>query len=198
MLEKRALDLERADPVRTRRDHVVGAADEPKIAVIVELRAVARDVPLAAVRSVRLFFILIVAAEERRRIAAQADVADVPGLARLTLGIHDADVVSGRRLAHRAGPDFHPRPVSDQQRVFGLPVAVEDRQPERVFPARQYFGIERLAGGDAMAQLRNLPALAEPFELRFDAILRRRLAQNGHLEIANQVHALRRIEGSFV
>ena len=62
MLEQRALDLERSDAVGARRDHVVGAADEPKVAVVVELRAVAGEIPLAAARRARLVLVLVVAA----------------------------------------------------------------------------------------------------------------------------------------
>ncbi len=45
VLDQRALDLERADEVAGRVDHVVGAADEPEVAVLVFARAVAGDVP---------------------------------------------------------------------------------------------------------------------------------------------------------
>ena len=45
MLDERRLDLERADAVRGRDDDVVGAADEPEVAVLVLRRAVAREVP---------------------------------------------------------------------------------------------------------------------------------------------------------
>ncbi len=49
-----------------------------------------------------------------------------------------------------------------------------------------------------MPQLRQLPALAEPFQLRFEPVFRRRLAEHGHAEIADHIHAVRRIEAAFV
>src|SRR5262249_42918824 len=58
MLEERALDLERADAVAGRDDHVVRAADEPEVAVVVAAGAIAGQIPLAAPargRSGRIF-----------------------------------------------------------------------------------------------------------------------------------------------
>ncbi len=45
VLDQRALDLERPDEVARGVDHVVGAADEPEVAVRVLAGAVAGDVP---------------------------------------------------------------------------------------------------------------------------------------------------------
>ena len=48
VLEQRALDFERSDSIRARRYHVVGATDEPKVSVVIDLRAVAGEIPFAA------------------------------------------------------------------------------------------------------------------------------------------------------
>ena len=77
VLEQRALDLERADAVAGRDDDVVGAADEPEVAVLVAARAVAGQVPLAAPARRGLLGVLPVLEEERRRMAAQREVADL-------------------------------------------------------------------------------------------------------------------------
>jgi hypothetical protein len=50
VLHQRRLHLERPDPVGRRDDHVVGAAHEPEVAVLVHLGAVAGVVPVATER----------------------------------------------------------------------------------------------------------------------------------------------------
>src|SRR5579863_3463469 len=156
MLEQRALDLEWANAIAGRRDHIVRTADEPKISVVVKLRAIARDVPFTTERARRLFIILIVAFEQCRRTrrTTHGDIADFTHLELAAVFVDDADGVSRRRLAHRTRTHFHPRQVGDEQRVFGLSVTVENRKAERVTPTRDHFGIERLAGRDAVTQLR--------------------------------------------
>ena len=62
MLDQRRLDLEGADPVAGREDHVVEAALEPQVAVLVAAHAVA-GAPARVARTARL---AEVAAEERR------------------------------------------------------------------------------------------------------------------------------------
>jgi hypothetical protein len=108
VLEERALDLERPDAVAGGDDDVVGASDEPQIAVLVAPGAVAGDVPFAAPRGRGLLRVLPVLAEERRGRVAERQVAD---LARLDLRarlVDDADVVAGKRLPHRSRADRHP------------------------------------------------------------------------------------------
>ena len=76
MLHQRALDLERADQVTGRLDHVVGAADEPEVAVGVAHREIAGQIPAVgeALRdSVRVF--VEIAAEHRRPAGLQRQFA---------------------------------------------------------------------------------------------------------------------------
>ena len=54
MLEERALDLERPDAVGGGEDHVVRAADEPEVALLVADGTVAGHVPAVAERRVRV------------------------------------------------------------------------------------------------------------------------------------------------
>ena len=58
VLHERALHLERADEVARGLDHVVGAADEPEVAVVVALREVAGQVP-AVRRSTSVALLLV-------------------------------------------------------------------------------------------------------------------------------------------
>src|SRR5439155_26844014 len=98
----------------------------------------------------------VVADEERRRAAAQRDVAL---LARRQLGavrVDDRDLVPGRGEPHRAGAELHSGEVADEKRVLGLPVAVADRLPERLLEGPDHLRVERLAGGDEMADAREV------------------------------------------
>ena len=70
MFEQRAFNLEGTDAVSARRDDVVGTADKPKVAVVVLLRPVAREIPLAAARRERLGLTFVVTAKKGGRIAA--------------------------------------------------------------------------------------------------------------------------------
>src|SRR5207253_7475816 len=95
VLEQRALDLERPDPVGRGEDDVVGAAGEPEVAVVVTRRAVAGDVPVAAEDGIRLPGRAVVAGEEARRPAAQRAVALLVG-PQLVSGLVDYRVVVSR------------------------------------------------------------------------------------------------------
>ncbi|MFN8566072.1 MAG: hypothetical protein U0Z44_00830 [Kouleothrix sp.] len=48
MLDQCALDLERADAVAGAEDHIIGAAHEPEIAVLIDDRPVAGNIPITA------------------------------------------------------------------------------------------------------------------------------------------------------
>ena len=63
------------DPVRGGEDHVVRAAGEPEVAVLVARGAVARHVPVAAEHGRRLVGRAVVLAEQARRPAGERDVA---------------------------------------------------------------------------------------------------------------------------
>ncbi len=83
VLHQRALDLERADQVAGRLDHVVGAADEPEVAVGVAPREVAGQVPAAGEALAVALLLVQVAAEHRRPAGAQRQLALDVGLAHL-------------------------------------------------------------------------------------------------------------------
>ena len=95
MLEEGALDLERADAIRGRDDHVVRAPHEPEVAVLVALRPIARQVPVVPEDRVGLVGRLPVAGEEGRRAADQREVA---------LDSWRADLARRRRSRPRRGP----------------------------------------------------------------------------------------------
>src|SRR5262249_51640152 len=157
---ERALDLERADAVAGRDDHVVRAADEPEVAVVVAAGAIAGQIPLAAPargRSGRIFPVL---EEERRRLPAQRQVADLAGRKLGAVLSDDAQVVPREGLPHGPRSDRERRQIAGQDDALGLAVAVVDEPTEGVVPGVDHLRIERLAGGGAMAETRQ-PAAAE-------------------------------------
>ena len=78
VVDERALDLDRRDAVPGHVHHVVDAAEQPEVAVLVDPRAVAGEVDAVVPRPVRLLVPLVVlvdAAEHRRPRALQHEVA---------------------------------------------------------------------------------------------------------------------------
>ncbi len=117
------------DPVGGRQDHVVGAAGEPEVAVLVADGPVAGHVPVAAEDRARLVRLLPVAGEERRRTVHAARCRP-PRRAGAPPRPSSITAIScpGDGSAHRARADLHAGEVPDEQRVLGLPVAVVDRR----------------------------------------------------------------------
>ena len=104
MLHQGALDLERTDEMAGRLDHVVGAADEPEVAVAVAPRQIAGQVPVAdEALAVALLFPEI-AAEHRRPAGLERELAfDVRrchDLDALWRADDDGRFDAGKRLPH--------------------------------------------------------------------------------------------------
>ena len=70
--------------------------------------------------------------------------------------VEQCDLEARRRPAHRSGAHFvaASAAVRDHHHALGLPVAFVNGQPGRTFPRFDHFGIQRLAGAHAMAQVR--------------------------------------------
>ena len=70
VLDQRAFDLERADPVSSGDDDVVAAPDKPEIAVFIAIGAIASEIPLVAPRRVCALGVVLVAEKQplRRRV----------------------------------------------------------------------------------------------------------------------------------
>src|SRR5581483_1002640 len=113
-------DLERADPVSRRDDHVVGASAEPEVAVLVDVHAVAG--PPGEVARCR---VLAQIAGEERRDGRRVDDE---------LAVLDADVDARKRSAHRAGPDRLAGAEAGHLPGLGLPVPIADLNTSRVTP----------------------------------------------------------------
>ena len=103
VLHQRALDLERADQVAGGLDHVVGAADEPEVAVGVAPGEVAGEVPAAGEAVAVALRRRAVAAEHRRPARPQRELA-------LDARLGRPDVRRRRALGRpRRGPAPRPR-----------------------------------------------------------------------------------------
>ncbi len=97
-----ALDLGGADAVAGDVEHVVDAADDPEVAVLVASRAVAREVDARDDVPVRLEVALVVAPERarhRRPRPPDDELAALVRLARVAAVLHDGDVDAEERQA---------------------------------------------------------------------------------------------------
>ena len=151
MLDQHRFDLERPDPVARRDDHVVGSADEPEVALLVLDGAVAGEVPAVAERLGVRGVVPPVARHQADRplgLDRERDVALLACAETRAIVIDHVDVVAGRGLAHRAGPDLQAGEVRYEVDGLGLAVPVVDRGPVRLAPDPDHLGIERLACGD--------------------------------------------------
>ena len=101
----------------------------------------------------------------------------------------------GQRAAHRAWPDRPPDRHSGEVAGLGLAVAVVDRHPDRLPPRHDHLRVERLPGGDGVAQRGQLPQLAA---LADRAVLGGRHAEHVHALALEQVEPLRRVEAGVV
>ena len=150
---QRRLDLVGAEGPPAARDHVGRAPDVPEVALLVAGGDVARQVPVAGERALRLVGRVPVAGEERRWSAADGEVAFDPRRKLVPLAVDDRDVVTGQRLPERAGLDRDVRAaVRDDDVRLRLPVPVVDLQAPHLLEERGDVGLEVVAGGDEAAE----------------------------------------------
>ena len=118
MFEQHALDLERADQMSGRLDHIVGTADEPVVAVAIAPGEVAGQVvaaeqntsgnaprPTGTPRNID---------GQPGRSASSPSVSGVSttSIARSPVSAHDGGLDARQRASHRARPDVHRRESS--------------------------------------------------------------------------------------
>ena len=152
MLDQHAFQLEGADAVVGRLEHVVGAAHVGDVAVGVARGDVARVVRGVAHRFGGALGAVDVAVHQAQRPGRerQADLALVAGL---PVHVHQHHLVAGQGPAHRSGLDRLARRVAHLRRRLGLAVAVAQVQAPGRAHAVDDLGVERLAGADHLAQL---------------------------------------------
>ena len=155
MLDQRAFHLERPDAVAGGDDDIISPADEPEVAVLIFIRLVARQVPVAVERPLHSLIVLPVFGEQSYRAFRLDFDGNLPLFAHgnfAAVFVNDADGEAGHGLAHRAGAHRQTAEVADNQHRFRLPVAVIDGPAGAVFPLLHHFGVQRLPGAGAVAQ----------------------------------------------
>ena len=152
MLDQHAFQLEGADPVVRRLEHVVGAADIGEVTLCIARGDVAGAIDRARERRDRAV-ILLVTLHQRRGTVREVD-ADLAFLGILVVGIEQPDLVAGQGAAHRAGLDRLAGRIADLGRGFGLAVEVADGEAPGLLDLLDHFGVQRLAGRQHLAQRR--------------------------------------------
>src|SRR5207253_34239 len=184
MLEQHGLDLDRRDPQAADFDHVVGTALVPVEAVAVDAVAVAGEEPLAEDGALGL--LVLGPVKREGAVAFDVQVAGITRRDRLALVVEDLQFVSRHRLAARARLDLvEPVRAVDVQHL-GRTDAIQDGQPEDVLPAPPDFGRQRLRGGDAVPDRRQVTALCA-LGVEDRVVERRRAEEEGRASFLDRV-----------
>ena len=141
MGDERAFHLEGSDTVTARLDEVVGAAEEPEVAVLVHPGLVAGVVVAVHHDAGGLFRFEQVAGEKPQVLAfleLEADLAFHAGLADMALLVEDGDVPARGRPADGAGLGRHAGEGADLQAGLGLTVALVDGQAGFFLPGPEH------------------------------------------------------------
>src|SRR5579859_4100167 len=155
MLFERAFHLEGADAVARADNHIICSPDEPEVAVLVFIGAIARDVPIAAhaaVGGIRVAPVLLEHPDGSMRLNPHRYIAFFTGRQFAAVVIDDAYIEAGRGFAHRAGFDLQRREVGAEQHRLRLSVAVADGHAGDFLPDFDDLWIERLARAYAVTQ----------------------------------------------
>ena len=148
-----AFHFKGADPVTGRQDYVIGAADEPEVAVFIPVGAVACHVPVAPARGGSAFGVVAILAEKslgRLRFDAHADIPFRIRPRDVSFVVNDLQVDAGRRFAHGTGPGFYAGETGAEDYRLGLAVPVPDGQSGCFFPGIYDLGVERFARSGAV------------------------------------------------
>src|SRR5215510_1671914 len=141
---QRRLDLDRRDPDTADLQHVVRAAAVPEVALGVLVVLVACLDPRAEERLLGL--VVLVPVVGHRRVALDAQVADLAARDAMPLVVDDRELVAGHGHARRAGART-PRAIRDEDVAdLGGTDAVDDLHAEPLAPACEELVGQGLAG----------------------------------------------------
>ena len=195
MFDQSALHFEGANAIASRQDHIVGATHEPEVTVLIDIAAIASQIPVADETcpiTLRITAIVLEQSWRGIRFGADRDIAFLLRTERLAALINDRKLETGHRLTHGAEARFHGRMIATHQHGLGLTVAVADHESGGTLPGFDHFWIQRLAGADTVAQMRKL--IARQILQHHHAIHRRRATQSGDRVVRQQLQGLLRIE----
>src|SRR3712207_4801371 len=197
VLYEDALDLEGTDAVSGGEDHVVRAALEPQVTVLVPVGPVPREIVAASEDRFCLVGLLPVLLEEARDPVREGYVARLVRPALVALRVHDLHFAAGGGLAHRTGAYLEAGEVADDQGVLRLAVAVVDRDAVQLFPPLYDRRVQRLPGRDRVPEPREVSVL-QLGGLREQAVLGRGLAEDGDLVPLHEVEPFGLVEATLV
>ena len=169
VLDQDALELEGADPIVRRLEHVVGAADEGDVALGVASGDIARPVMAAGHYSRASLRIVLIAGHQAMRPLAEID-RDLPLVAVSALGVEESDAIAGQRPADVPGLEPLAWRIADQGRRFRLAIAVADIDVPGSPDSLDDLGVERLAGARGRPQ---------PHRARFQILLDQKAPDGG-------------------
>ena len=141
-----ALDVVRAECAAAARDDVLGATDEREVALLVDVRDVAGQVPVAEECGFRLLRKLPVAGEQGRRSSAYGEVSLDAGGKLVALVVDHRDVMARERAAERARLHRAVGEICDDDIRLGLAVAVRDRHAPALLEDSDDLRVEEVAG----------------------------------------------------
>src|SRR5215210_6615258 len=197
MLDEDALDLKGSDAVTGREDDIIGTAHKPEVAVSVPISPVAGQVVAVTKNRLGRIGLLPIFFEQRGYAPEEGDITRLVRRALVAFEVNDLHVAAGRRFAHRARPHFEAGIVADEQGVLCLSVTVVDRQAVKLFPALDDRRVQRLSGGDGVAD----GGEVRTFQFRGlgeEAVLRRCLAEDRDVVALYEIQAFGRVETALV
>ena len=193
MAVEHALDVVRSEGAAAARDDVFGATDEREVALVVHVRDVSGQVPVAEESRLRLLRQLPVAREQGGRPAPHGEVALDPGRKLVALVVDDANVMTRHGPPEGARLDRSVGEVRDHDVRLGLAVTVGDGHAPALLEDRDDLRVEEVAG-------RNEPPEAgrpEAFELGVlgeRTVFGRGLAEDARAEPEEQIEPLVGVE----
>ncbi len=190
-----AFHLEGPDAVAGAENHVVAAADEPEVAVIIHVAAVAGQVPAVAEDrggALRRLPVFLEKPHRACRFHPDRDVAFGIGGQQPAVAPDHPELDAGRRLAHGAEARRQAGKTGGQQHRFGLAVAVADGDAGGALPDLDDLRSQRFAGGHAVPQRGELAGAAVMEDQH--AIDGRGAAQGGDGVALQEFQGLDRVE----
>ena len=169
-MDQGALDLHRAQPVAGDVEHVVDAAHDPEVAVLVAAGAVAGEVDVRHLAPVLLAVALVVAVDgpqHRRPGLLDDQQAALVGRHRLALPVHDLGHDARQRPRRRARLGRRSRPASGAIMIMPVSVCHQVSTIGQRFAADDLviphpgLGVDRLADRAQQTQARQV-VLARP------------------------------------